>query len=343
MSGIEELLREIRGERDLQREVAHHALVPARAAELADSPSPAWERVRRSPALRGTRLFAHQARALDLLAEGRDVVLATGTASGKTLVYQVPALAQALAEPGSHSLFLFPLRALEQDQQQRLRAAAEALGIGEDGAPVVAVYDGDTPSAERRRLRERPPAVLITTPDMLHAGILPSHGTWQALFRALRLVVVDELHTYRGIFGSHVAQVLRRLERIAAHHGSRPQLVAASATVANPGELGRAPHRARDRRRRPRRRAPPRAPRAPAASPRLGLHQRRPPVPPRGAQRPAHHRLHQGAGHRRAHVHLGGASPIPGSASASRPTARATSRASAARSSARSSRDGCWA
>jgi DEAD/DEAH box helicase domain-containing protein len=166
------------------------------------------------------------------------VVLATGTASGKSLVYQVAALAGALGEPGTHALLLFPLRALEQDQQQRLRAAAAALGLGSDEAPAVAIYDGDTPAAARRRLRERPPAVLITTPDMLHAGILPSHASWQALFRGLRLVVVDELHTYRGLFGSHVAQVLRRLDRVAAHHGSRPQLVAASATVANPGELG---------------------------------------------------------------------------------------------------------
>jgi DEAD/DEAH box helicase domain-containing protein len=238
MAGVEELLREIRAERDLRDELAHHARLPGRDAELADSASPAWERLRASRALPGIeRLFGHQARALDLLAEGRDVVLATGTASGKTLVYQVPALARALTEPDSHALFLFPLRALEQDQLQRLRAAADALGLGQGGAPAVAVYDGDTPTAERRRIRERPPAVLISTPDMLHAGILPSHATWQAFFRGLRLVVVDELHTYRGIFGSHVAQVLRRLERIAAHYGSRPQIVAASATVANPGEL----------------------------------------------------------------------------------------------------------
>jgi DEAD/DEAH box helicase domain-containing protein len=238
MAGIEDLLREIRAERDLRDEVAHHALLPPRQAELADSTAPDWRRLREAGALPSTlRLFAHQARALDLLADGRDVALATGTASGKTLVYQVPALARALAEPDSHALLVFPLRALEQDQLQRLRGLAGALGLEAGGSPAVAVYDGDTPPAERRRLRERPPAVLISTPDMLHAGILPSHGNWQRFFRGLRLVVVDELHTYRGIFGSHVAQVLRRLERIAAHHGSRPQLVAASATVANPGEL----------------------------------------------------------------------------------------------------------
>jgi DEAD/DEAH box helicase domain-containing protein len=235
---IDVWLREVRGERDLREELVHEAALAALPGERAETSSPAWSRLRATQALPGIEhLFSHQARALDLLAAGRDVVLATGTASGKSLVYQVTALAAALAEPGAHALLLFPLRALEQDQRQRLAAAAAALGLGAEDAPAVAIYDGDTPAAERRRLRERPPAVLITTPDMLHAGILPAHGSWQALFRGLRLVVVDELHTYRGLFGSHVAQVLRRLDRIAAHHGSRPQLVAASATVANPGEL----------------------------------------------------------------------------------------------------------
>jgi DEAD/DEAH box helicase domain-containing protein len=236
--GIEELLRAIRAERDLRDEVVHHAQLEGRAAEHAESASAAWGRLRGTGAFPGIdRLYSHQARALDLLAGGRDVALATGTASGKTLVYQVPAIARALADPEAHALFLFPLRALEQDQQQRLAAAAAALGLASDDRPAVAVYDGDTAPAVRKRIRERPPAVLITTPDMLHAGILPNHVSWQRFFRGLRLVVVDELHTYRGIFGSHVAQVLRRLDRIAAHHGARPQIVAASATVANPGEL----------------------------------------------------------------------------------------------------------
>ncbi|HEX2485028.1 MAG TPA: DEAD/DEAH box helicase [Myxococcota bacterium] len=238
-AGIDALLREIAAERDLRDEVAHRALLPARPGDLAECAAPAWTALRGAPALGGIEhLFSHQARALELLASGRDVVLATGTASGKSLVYQVPALAEAIATPDAHALLLFPLRALEQDQEQRLRAAADALGLAAGGRRAVAIYDGDTPPGERKRLREAPPAVLVTTPDMLHAGILPSHASWAPFFRGLRLVVVDELHSYRGIFGSHVAQVLRRLDRIAAHHGARPRLVAASATVANPGELG---------------------------------------------------------------------------------------------------------
>lgn len=238
MGSVEALLREIRAERELQGEVAHCARLPARPAEHAACGARAWSRLRGARALGGVeRLYAHQARALELLEADRDVVLATGTASGKSLVYQIPALADAVASPGAHALFLFPLRALEQDQQQRLYAAAAALGLAAGARRPVAIYDGDTKEAERRALREAPPAVLVTTPDMLHAGILPSHASWARFFRGLRLVVVDELHTYRGVFGGHVAQVLRRLDRVAAHYGARPRVVAASATVANPGEL----------------------------------------------------------------------------------------------------------
>src|SRR5690606_32339089 len=176
--------------------------------------------------------------AIERLDAGADVVLATPTASGKTLVYQMPVLRDLVAGTPGHALFLFPLKALARDQQERLRADAAALGLDPDG--VVEVYDGDTPTGRRRRIRERPPRVLVTTPDMLHAGILPRHASWRGFFAGLRLVVVDELHAYRGVFGAHVAQVLRRLLRVAAHHGAAPRIVAASATIANPGELARA-------------------------------------------------------------------------------------------------------
>jgi len=190
-------------------------------------------------------LYEHQARALRYLAEGHDVVLATPTASGKTLVYNLPVLAEASAPPasddapGAHALYLFPLKALERDQHERLEADAAALPPGLP-RPTIAVYDGDTPESRRKKLRATPPNVLITTPDMLHAGILPMHATWAPFFRGLRTIVIDELHAYRGIFGAQIAQVLRRCLRVAASHGARPRIVAASATVANPGELAEA-------------------------------------------------------------------------------------------------------
>jgi len=181
-------------------------------------------------------LYTHQSRALRLVESGKNLVLATPTASGKTLVYNFSALRQSLADPESRSLYLFPLKALEWDQRRRLERDIERLGPA--AAQIrVAIYDGDTPDSQRRKIRESPPQILITTPDMLHAGILPHHSSWRAFFEGLRIVVIDELHTYRGIFGSHVAQLLRRLDRVAHFHGARPQFVAASATIANPGEL----------------------------------------------------------------------------------------------------------
>jgi DEAD/DEAH box helicase domain-containing protein len=179
-------------------------------------------------------LYGHQMRAIEAIERGRNVVLATPTASGKTLVYNLPVLRRALDDPEARALYLFPLKALSQDQRRGLEEDVTALGRPD---LRVAVYDGDTPHAARRKLRDDPPTVLITTPDMLHAGILPHHATWRQFFRHLHVVVLDELHTYRGIFGSHVAQVLRRLDRVARFHGARPTCVAASATIDNPGEL----------------------------------------------------------------------------------------------------------
>jgi DEAD/DEAH box helicase domain-containing protein len=144
-----------------------------------------------------------------------------------------------LADPEARALFVFPLKALSQDQRKGLLEDLAALGA-DDPEAHVAIYDGDTPQARRKRIRRDPPNVLITTPDMLHLGILPHHASWEPFFRGLGLVVLDELHTYRGVFGCHVAQVMRRLDRVARHHGARPRFVCASATVANPGELGAA-------------------------------------------------------------------------------------------------------
>jgi DEAD/DEAH box helicase domain-containing protein len=247
VSDISAFLRAIREEHALRSVLCHHETLPAQPPSYAPGLPAGCEALAPVLAARDiAQLYSHQARAVELLEpgsntgtavpSGRNVVLATPTASGKTLVYNLPVLRRTLADPEAHALYLFPLKALEQDQRQRFEEDARALGL--PGARIrAAIYDGDTPTATRKKLRDDPPNVLITTPDMLHAGILPHHATWRQFFQGLSLVVVDELHTYRGIFGAHVAQVLRRLDRVARFHGATPQVVAASATIANPGEL----------------------------------------------------------------------------------------------------------
>jgi DEAD/DEAH box helicase domain-containing protein len=236
-TALAEWLSALTGDPELARALRHHALLPAGVPERVpgfplDSALASVLRARGIDAL-----YRHQARAIESLRAGRDVALATPTASGKSLVYALPALEACLADPEARALLLFPLRALEQDQRGKLEAdlAALALPPGRE-RPRVAIYDGETGQGERRKLRANPPNLLITTPDMLHLGVLPHHESWSHFFRSLRLVVVDELHAYRGVFGSHVAQVLRRLDRVARHHGAAPRFVCASATIANPGE-----------------------------------------------------------------------------------------------------------
>jgi DEAD/DEAH box helicase domain-containing protein len=239
VSAIAAFLCEIRAQASLRDALRHHETLAPQAPTAAPLPA-AFETLAPLLAHRAIPfLYAHQARALALIEAGADVVLATPTASGKTLVYNLPVLRRALEDPESRALYLFPLKALEQDQRRRLEQDAAALGAGA-AQPSVAVYDGDTPQSQRRKIREAPPNILITTPDMLHAGLLPSHAQWARFLRGLRTVVIDELHAYRGIFGSQIAQVLRRLDRVAASYGARPQYIAASATIANPGELANA-------------------------------------------------------------------------------------------------------
>src|SRR5437773_5443314 len=178
-------------------------------------------------------LYSHQARAWELIQKGQHVVIVTPTASGKTLCYNLPALQALVHQPDARVLYLFPTKALAQDQLAELEELARQL-------PEMRMftYDGDTPQDARRAVRARANLVL-TNPDMLHSGILPHHTKWATLFQNLRYVVIDELHAYRGVFGSHLANVLRRLHRICRHYGSAPQFVMASATIANPGELAR--------------------------------------------------------------------------------------------------------
>ena len=170
------------------------------------------------------------------------MVITTPTASGKTLCYNAPVLSAIMVDPAARALYLFPTKALAQDQLAELHALADALaepgGPDETGIGVF-TYDGDTPQDARRAIRSRA-RVVLSNPDMLHAGILPHHPRWAKLFENLRYVVIDELHAYRGVFGSHLANVLRRLRRVCRHYGSAPTFVCSSATIANPKALAEA-------------------------------------------------------------------------------------------------------
>ncbi|MBN2207910.1 MAG: DEAD/DEAH box helicase [Candidatus Coatesbacteria bacterium] len=180
------------------------------------------------------RFYTHQVRALELARAGADVVVVSRTASGKSLCYNLPVFESLLADPSGAAIFMFPTKALSYDQQSVLRQIQAAPDIGT--RVFSGVYDGDTNSYWRKKIRERA-NILITNPDMLHVGILPNHARWAHLFAGLRFIVLDEIHTYRGIFGSNVANVLRRLRRVSEALGARPQFVCCSATINNPVEL----------------------------------------------------------------------------------------------------------
>ena len=215
---------------DAQSCLRHVVRMPAREGRPVDWPQWVPEPVRSALAERGVaRPWSHQAHGAELVRDGRDVVVATGTASGKSLVYQLPVLAGLHEDPRARALYLAPTKALAADQLR-------ALGEIAPGGVRPASFDGDTPTDERDWIR-RHSRWVFSNPDMLHRSLLPWHGRWATYFRNLRYVVVDECHTYRGVFGSHVALLLRRLLRVAARYGAQPVLVLASATVARPAEF----------------------------------------------------------------------------------------------------------
>ena len=212
--------------------ITAHKVVPAKPAETA--PLPDWLR----PELVGvlaskgiTSLYRHQREALDLVRDGHDVAVVTPTASGKSLCFHLPVLNRVLEEPSARALYLFPTKALSQDQYHELHTVIEAA----DANILTHTYDGDTPADARQAIRSHG-HIVISNPDMLHTAILPHHTKWVKLFRNLEFVVLDEVHTYRGVFGSHVCNVLRRLQRIARFHGANPRFICCSATIANPAE-----------------------------------------------------------------------------------------------------------
>jgi len=206
---------------------------PAREAQWADFP--AWVLSNLTDAYAGKgirRLYTHQAAAAEAVHAGKNLVIVTPTASGKTLCYNLPVLNTVLENSDTRALYLFPTKALAQDQLAELHDLNQRL----DNRFGVFTYDGDTPADARKAIREKS-HVILTNPDMLHTGILPHHTRWTRLFENLRYIVIDELHTYRGVFVSHLCNVLRRLRRIARFYGCDPQFICCSATIANPGEL----------------------------------------------------------------------------------------------------------
>lgn len=214
--------------------LAHTRRLPGRRARFAEPAAELPRELRDALAGRGIeRLFSHQAAALDAARAGRNVLAVTPTASGKTFVFALPVLETILAEPGAKAVFLYPTKALAQDQVKALRELA--AGLGGIRPPRFEIYDGDTPDALRRKIKADPPEILVTNPDMLHMGILAHHHDWAGWFGSLRWVVLDELHVYRGIFGAHVHHVIARLKRLSALHGGAPRFVAASATIGEPG------------------------------------------------------------------------------------------------------------
>ena len=211
--------------------------LPAVAAQFAPFPAALDPRLTAALASRGVeQLYTHQAEVIEHALAGRHTVVITPTASGKTLCYNAPVLDAILKDPSSRALYLFPTKALAQDQLAELQAMCETLDAASGEKIGVFTYDGDTPQDARRTIRSRAHLVL-SNPDMVHSGILPHHPRWAKLFENLRYVIIDELHAYRGVFGSHLCNVLRRLRRICRHYGSNPVFLCSSATIQNPREL----------------------------------------------------------------------------------------------------------
>lgn len=230
---LSEFVRTLRDDPRFMENVTEWRVLPAREARYASFPEELDARIVQVLQGRGIeRLYTHQRQALDCALAGRDFVVVTPTASGKTLCYNLPVLNAILKDNAARALYLFPTKALSSDQVSELYSMVEALG-----ADIKAfTYDGDTPASARTAIRQAG-HVVVTNPDMLHQGILPHHTKWVRLFENLKYVVIDEIHAYRGVFGSNLANVLRRLERICAFYGAHPTFICCSATIHNPREL----------------------------------------------------------------------------------------------------------
>jgi DEAD/DEAH box helicase domain-containing protein len=230
---LEEVLGQIEQDPQLAQRITHWRRLGARPARLAEFPPGVDPGLVAAVQRLGVeRLYSHQSLAVEAALRGEHVVVTTPTASGKTLCYNLPVINRLMIEPKARALYLFPTKALAQDQLAALGALQGAL----DQKLAASAYDGDTPPSQRARIRKEA-RIVISNPDMLHAGILPHHTRWADFLQGLRYVVLDEIHGYRGVFGSHVANLVRRLKRVCAFYGSLPQFICASATIANPRDL----------------------------------------------------------------------------------------------------------
>lgn len=233
---VAEYIASLKGSPRFGPQVVHHEEIKGGDACFAELSSPFPAPLRSALAGLGiSRLYRHQVAAIDLIRGKSDVIVATPTASGKSLIYNLPVFEAVLQDRATSALYLFPLKALAQDQLRTIRELCAGLG-GRQG-PTAAIFDGDTSAYQRRKVRDNPPNILISNPDMLHLSMLAYHGNWSHFWASLTHVVIDEVHTYRGVFGSHMAWVLRRLQRICRLHGADPQFLLFSATVGNPAQL----------------------------------------------------------------------------------------------------------
>ena len=236
---VAQLADQLRRDNHFMKDVTRWEVIPARPAKTAPFPESLDPRLIPVLAERGIHsLYTHQAKSLEATARGEDVTVVTPTASGKTMCYNLPVLSAILQNEDARALYLFPTKALSADQVSELYDMIEGMGVD----IKTYTYDGDTPAAARKAVRQAG-HIVVTNPDMLHSGILPHHTKWVKLFENLRYIVIDEIHTYRGVFGSNLANVLRRLMRLCDFYGSHPQFILCSATIANPQELAEHPVR----------------------------------------------------------------------------------------------------
>ncbi len=231
---IREFIERIQTLPQYRKRISHIEYLPAKESNYQEPARPLPQELQTALQSLGiNKLYSHQAEALNLIREGKNVAIVTPTASGKTLAFNLPVLEKTLEEGESKALYLFPTKALAQDQLKSIRQLFKAAGVDFQAE----IYDGDTTPYRRSKIRKKPPNIIMSNPDMLHAAILAHHSAWADFFKNLKFVVVDEIHSYRGIFGCHVAHILRRLRRICSYYGSHPRFILCSATMGNPEEF----------------------------------------------------------------------------------------------------------